>query len=37
MMIQATVPTACGLSFKPWLLARELQIAAMVTILWKQK
>ncbi|HEX4737573.1 MAG TPA: sodium:calcium antiporter [Allosphingosinicella sp.] len=37
MMIQATVPTALGLFFTPWLLGPELRIAAAVTtiaILW---
>ncbi len=33
MMIQATIPTALGLFFTPWLLGRELQIAAGVTML----
>jgi cation:H+ antiporter len=33
MMIQATVPTAFGLFFTPWLLGRELQIGAVVTTL----
>ena len=32
MMIQATVPTAFGLFFTPWLLNRELVIAAIVTM-----
>ncbi len=32
MMIQATVPTAFGLFFTPWLLGRELLIAAVVTM-----
>lgn len=32
MMIQATVPTAFGLFFTPWLLSRELVIAAIVTM-----
>ena len=32
MMIQATVPTAFGLFFTPWLLSRELVIAAVVTM-----
>jgi cation:H+ antiporter len=32
MMIQATVPTAFGLFFTPWLLSRELVIAAFVTM-----
>jgi len=32
MMIQATVPTAFGLFFTPWLLGRELVIAAVVTM-----
>jgi cation:H+ antiporter len=32
MMIQATVPTAFGLFFTPWLLGRELLIAAGVTM-----
>lgn len=32
MMIQATVPTAFGLFFTPWLLGRELQVAALVTM-----
>jgi cation:H+ antiporter len=31
MMIQATVPSAFGLFFTPWLLGRELQIAAGIT------
>lgn len=31
MMIQATVPTAFGLFFTPWLLGTSLQIAAAVT------
>lgn len=33
MMIQATVPTAFGLFFTPWLLGRELVIAAVVTMI----
>ncbi|HSQ99064.1 MAG TPA: sodium:calcium antiporter [Sphingomicrobium sp.] len=33
MMIQATVPTAFGLFFTPWLLAPELVVAAAVTML----
>lgn len=32
MMIQATVPTSFGLFFTPWLLGRELVIAAVVTM-----
>jgi cation:H+ antiporter len=32
MMIQATVPTAFGLFFTPWLLGRELLIGAIVTM-----
>ena len=32
MMIQATVPTAFGLFFTPWLLGRELIIGAVVTM-----
>jgi cation:H+ antiporter len=32
MMIQATVPTAFGLFFTPWLLGRELLIGAVVTV-----
>ena len=32
MMIQAAVPTAFGLFFTPWLLSRELVIAAIVTM-----
>jgi cation:H+ antiporter len=32
MMIQATVPTAFGLFFTPWLLGRELLIGAVVTM-----
>ncbi len=32
MMIQATVPTAFGLFFTPWLLSRELLIGAGVTM-----
>ncbi len=31
MMIQATVPTALGLFFTPWLLDRSLIVAAAVT------
>lgn len=33
MMIQATVPTALGLFFTPWLLDRSLILAAAVTLL----
>src|SRR6266404_5877872 len=33
MMIQATVPTAFGLFFTPWLLDRSLILAAVVTLL----
>lgn len=32
MMIQATVPTAFGLFFTPWLLDRSLVLAALVTM-----
>jgi cation:H+ antiporter len=32
MMIQATVPTAFGLFFTPWLLDRSLILAALVTL-----
>jgi cation:H+ antiporter len=33
MMIQATVPTALGLFFTPWLLDRSLILAAAITLL----
>jgi cation:H+ antiporter len=33
MMIQATVPTAFGLFFTPWILDRSLLVAAAVTVL----
>jgi cation:H+ antiporter len=33
MMIQATLPTALGLFFTPWLLGPELQTAAAVTMI----
>jgi cation:H+ antiporter len=33
MMVQATVPTALGLMFTPWLFDRSLTVAAAVTIL----
>lgn len=33
MMIQATVPTAFGLFFTPWLLGRPLIIGAVITII----
>ena len=33
MMIQATVPTAFGLFFTPWILDRSLLVAAGVTAL----
>lgn len=33
MMIQATIPSACGLFFTPWLLAPDLIWAAFVTML----
>ena len=32
MMIQATIPSALGLLFTPWLLQRSLLLAAMVTL-----
>jgi cation:H+ antiporter len=31
MMVQATIPTALGLFFTPWLFDRALTIAASVT------
>jgi cation:H+ antiporter len=33
MMIQATVPTALGLFFTPWLLDRSLLVGAAITTL----
>src|SRR4030088_1462617 len=33
MMIQATIPTALGLFFTPWLFDRALTVAAIVTAL----
>jgi cation:H+ antiporter len=33
MMVQATIPTALGLFFTPWLFDRALTIAAIVTVL----
>jgi cation:H+ antiporter len=33
MMIQATIPTALGLFFTPWLFDRPLTVAAVITIL----
>jgi cation:H+ antiporter len=33
MMIQATIPSALGLFFTPWLLQRSLILAGVVTLL----
>ena len=33
MMIQATIPAACGLLGTPWLFGRPLAIAAFITVL----
>jgi cation:H+ antiporter len=32
MMIQATIPTALGLSFTSWLFSRELLVSGIITM-----